>query len=174
MDMFGASVLAFCTAYGGGTLRDVLLGIHPVNWLNDYIALGLVISAIAIVFLLDSTIDKYNRIVFVTDAIGLGMFTIAGIKISQLSGIGSIYSVVMGVITATFGGLITDILCNNIPDLLKNGELYATACFIGGMVFILMQKIGFPPDLCLILCVFLIVGLRIVSKAKQIHLPTFK
>ena len=174
MDAFGASVLAFCTAYGGGTIRDVLLGIHPVNWLSDYLALGLVLCAILIIFLVKTDIKKFNRTIFVTDAIGLGMFTIAGIKISLLSGIGSVYSVIMGVITATFGGLITDILCNNIPDLLKDGELYATACFIGGLIFILMLKSGFNSDVCIITCVVLIVSLRIISKFKGIYLPRFK
>lgn len=174
MDVFGAAVLAFSTAYGGGTIRDMLLGIKPVNWMNDYIALGLVISALLITFLLKTNIAKFNRTIFITDAIGLGMFTIAGIKISLNAGIGDVYSVIMGVITATFGGLVTDILCNNIPDLLKNNEFYATACFIGGLVFILLLKLGLNPDICIFCCISLIVGLRILSKLKRIHLPRFK
>ncbi|MDP4209839.1 MAG: trimeric intracellular cation channel family protein [Bacteroidota bacterium] len=174
MDVFGAAVLAFSTAYGGGTIRDMLLGIKPVNWMNDYIALGLVISALLITFLLKTNIAKFNRTIFITDAIGLGMFTIAGIKISLNAGIGDVYSVIMGVITATFGGLVTDILCNNIPDLLKNNEFYATACFIGGLIFILLLKLGLNPDICIFCCISLIVGLRILSKLNRIHLPRFK
>jgi uncharacterized membrane protein YeiH len=171
MDVFGAAVLAFTTAYGGGTIRDILLGIKPVNWLDDYVALGLVISALVIIFLFRTNINKFNRTIFITDAIGLGMFTIAGINISLQSGIGQVYSVLMGVITATFGGLVTDILCNNIPDLLKTGELYATACFIGGLIFILMLKLGFNVNVCMVSCVVLIVLLRILSKLKRIQLP---
>ncbi|HEX2936411.1 MAG TPA: trimeric intracellular cation channel family protein [Bacteroidales bacterium] len=174
MDVFGAAVLAFCTAYGGGTIRDILLGIQPVNWLGDYIALALVISALGIIFLFKTNIDKFNRIIFITDAIGLGMFTIAGIQVSMHIGVGSLYSVIMGVITATFGGLVTDILCNNIPDLLKSGELYATACFVGGLIFILLLKLGISPDICMLTCVMLIVSLRILSKMKKLHLPRFK
>lgn len=174
MDIFGAAVLAFCTAYGGGTIRDILLGIQPVNWLGDYIALGLVISALIIIFLFKTNIDKFNRFIFISDAIGLGMFTIAGIKISMQVGIGSVYSVIMGVITATFGGLVTDILCNNIPDLLKSGELYATACFVGGLIFVLLLRLGINPDVCLLTCVALIVALRILSKLKKVQLPRFK
>lgn len=174
MDAFGAAVLAFCTAYGGGTIRDILLGIQPVNWLGDYIALALVISALGIIFLFKTNIDKFNRIIFITDAIGLGMFTIAGIQVSMHVGVGSLYSVIMGVITATFGGLVTDILCNNIPDLLKSGELYATACFVGGLIFILLLKLGISPDICMLTCVMLIVSLRILSKMKKVHLPRFK
>lgn len=171
MDVFGAAVLAFTTAYGGGTIRDLLLGIKPVNWLDDYYALGLVISALIIIFLFKTNIDKFNRTIFITDAIGLGMFTIAGIQISLQHGIGEVYAVIMGVITATFGGLITDMLCSNIPDLLKGGELYATACFIGGMIFIALLYFGLNEDVCIVACVTLIVALRIVSKVKRIHVP---
>ncbi len=174
MDLFGASVLAFVTAYGGGTIRDLLLGIKPVNWLNDYLALGLVISALFIIFLLKTNIEKFNKTIFITDALGLAMFTIAGIKISLLAGIGEIYSVIMGVITATFGGLIADILCNNIPDLLHNTEIYATACFIGGMIFVILLRLGIDSDVCMICCVTLIVGLRFLTKRLNIQLPRFK
>jgi uncharacterized membrane protein YeiH len=174
MDVFGACVLAFTTAYGGGTIRDILLGIKPVNWINDYLALGLVVSALLIISLFKTNIEKFNRTIFLTDAIGIGMFTIAGIKISLLSGVGEVYSVIMGVITATFGGLVTDILCNNIPDLLKDGELYATACFIGGLIFILLSKLGLQSDSCIFVCVTLIVFLRILSKVKKIRLPRFR
>lgn len=173
MDVFGAAVLAFTTAYGGGTIRDILLGIKPVNWLGDYVALVLVLSALLIIFLFKTNIDKFNRTIFITDAIGLGMFTIAGINISLQAGIGYVYSVLMGVITATFGGLVTDILCNNIPDLLKSGELYATACLIGGFVFILLLRLGVNADVCMISCVVLIVALRILSKIKRIRVPRF-
>jgi uncharacterized membrane protein YeiH len=171
MDVFGAAVLAFTTAYGGGTIRDILLGIKPVNWLGDYVALGLVLSALLIIFLFKTNIDKFNRTIFITDAIGLGMFTISGINISLQSGIGQVYSVLMGVITATFGGLVTDILCNNIPDLLKNGELYATACLIGGLIFMLLLSLNININVCMISCVALIVALRILSKVKRIHVP---
>lgn len=174
MDVFGAAVLAFTNAYGGGTIRDILLGIKPVNWLGDYVALGLVISALFIILLFKTNIDKFNRTIFITDAIGLGMFTIAGITISLKMGVGEVYSVLMGVITATFGGLITDVLCSNIPDLLKNGELYATACLIGGLIFVLMLHFGVNTDICIVTCVLLIVLLRIISKLKNIHVPRFR
>ncbi len=174
MDVFGAAVLAFTNAYGGGTIRDILLGIKPVNWLGDYVALGLVISALFIILLFKTNIDKFNRTIFITDAIGLGMFTIAGITISLKMGIGEVYSVLMGVITATFGGLITDVLCSNIPDLLKNGEIYATACLIGGLIFVLMLHFGVNTDICIVTCVLLIVLLRIVSKVKKIYVPRFR
>lgn len=173
MDLFGASVLAFVTAYGGGTIRDLLLGIKPVNWLNDHLALTLVLGALIIIALLKTNIDKFNRTIFVTDAIGLAMFTIAGIQIGLDAGISEIYAIILGVITATFGGLLADILCNNIPDLLHNTEIYATACLIGGFIFVVMIRLGVNSDISIIACVTLIVGLRFLSKYLNIQLPRF-
>src|SRR5580693_2666204 len=137
MDIFGAGVLAFVTAYGGGTLRDLLIGVRPVNWVNDNIALCLVLSATMLTFLFKQNFTDFRRTIFFTDAIGLGLFTAAGIEQSLLHGINEGYAVIMGVISATFGGLLADILCNAVPNLLKRGELYATACAIGGIFYVL-------------------------------------
>src|ERR1043166_326232 len=82
MDVFGATVLAFVTAYGGGTTRDLLIGIRPINWINDYLALSLVVSAVTIVAFVNKSFTRFKKIIFVTDAIGLGLFTAAGIEVS--------------------------------------------------------------------------------------------
>ncbi|HRI20362.1 MAG TPA: trimeric intracellular cation channel family protein [Panacibacter sp.] len=171
MDVFGATVLAFVTAYGGGTVRDLLIGIRPVNWLNDYFALVLVISAVVIVSLVNKSIIKFKRTIFITDAIGLGMFTVAGIEVSLLHHVNDPYAVVMGVISATFGGLIADILSNNVPDLLKRGELYATACLMGGIIYIMLTRSGLADNINLALSVIIIVAVRIISKLKRLTLP---
>src|SRR3954447_306641 len=112
MDVFGATVLAFVTAYGGGTIRDLLFCIKPVNWINDYIALLLVVSAVVFVSVLNRKIIKFKRTIFITDAIGLGMFTTAGIEVSFLHNLNETYSILMGMITGTFGGLLADIVSN--------------------------------------------------------------
>ena len=171
MDIFGAVILAFVTAYGGGTIRDLLIGIKPVNWVNDYLALSLVISAVIIVSLVKTNISKFRRTIFLTDAIGLGMFTVGGIERSLEHGVNSAYAVLMGVISATFGGLLADILSNTIPDLLKRGELYATVCLIGGIIYVLLAKAGIAHETDLIICVVIIVAIRIISKLKRLRLP---
>lgn len=171
MDVFGAAVVAFVTAYGGGTIRDLLIGVRPVNWVNDNLALALVVSAVALVALFRINMAKFRRTIFFTDAIGLGMFTAGGIERSLLYGINDGYAVIMGVISATFGGLLADIICGEVPNLLKRGELYATACAIGGVVYILLKDTLLPEDLLLFLCVVIIVGLRILSKRKRLTLP---
>ena len=171
MDIFGATVLAFVTAYGGGTVRDVLIGIRPVNWVNDYFALILVVSAVIIVSMVNKSFIKFTRTIFITDAIGLALFTTAGIKVSLVHNVNDPYAVVMGVISATFGGLIADILSNTVPDLLKRGELYATACLIGGVIYITLSRSGVADNINLAVCVIIIVAVRIISKLKRLTLP---
>jgi len=171
MDIFGAVVIAFATAYGGGTVRDLLIGIRPVNWVNDYLALGLVLGAVIIVFLFNTNISKFRKTIFFTDAIGIGMFTAAGIEISLGAGLNEGYAVIMGVITATFGGLVADILSNEIPTLLRRGELYATACLAGATAYIGLKEIGLEKNTNLFICVLIVVALRILSKRKRLTLP---
>ena len=106
MDIFGGIVLAFVTAYGGGTLRDLLIGVRPVNCINDNVALILVFAGTVFTFLLKENFNRFKRTIFFTEAAGLGLFTVTGIEVSSYNGLNEIYSLVMGVITATFGGLI--------------------------------------------------------------------
>lgn len=171
MDVFGGIVLAFVTAYGGGTLRDLLIGIRPVNWINDNVALGLVFAGTAFTFLLRENVNRFKRIIFYTDAIGLGLFSAWGIEVALRNGLNDVYALVMGVITATFGGLIADILCSAIPNLLKKGELYATACAIGGVAYLMLKKIPIEYNLNLTVCVLIVMGIRIYSKRKRLMLP---
>ena len=131
MDIFGGIVLAFVTAYGGGTLRDLLIGVKPVNWINDNIALILVFAGTAFTFLLKENVNRFKRTIFYTDAIGLGFFTAWGIEVALRNGLNDVYSLVMGVITATFGGLIADILCSVWYSLLlKKKTTYAAGHLI--------------------------------------------
>ncbi len=171
MDIFGAAVLAFVTAYGGGTVRDVLIGIRPVGWMNDYLGLGLVLGAVAIVFLLKTNMSRFRRTIFITDAIGLGLFTVLGVNKSIAAGLNSGFAIMMGVIGATFGGLIADILSNTVPDLLKKGELYATASLAGGLLQIFLISMGINENLNLGICIVVVVTIRIISKIKRIYLP---
>ncbi len=172
MDIFGAAVIAFATAYGGGTIRDLLIGVRPVNWVNDYLALALVVGAVIIVSLFRFNTARFRRTIFFTDAIGLGMFTVFGIEKSMHIDINDGYAIIMGVITATFGGLLADIICGEVPDLLKKGELYATACAMGGVCYVLLKKPGLEYNTGLFICVIIVVGIRILSKRKRLTLPS--
>jgi uncharacterized membrane protein YeiH len=171
MDIFGAAMLAFVTAYGGGTIRDLLIGIRPLGWINDYTALVLVVVAVAIVFIFNQNVLKLQRTIFITDAIGLGLFTVLGIHKCLQADINSGYAVILGTIGASFGGLIADILSNTVPDLLKKGELYATACLIGGTIQVLLEKQGVNDKISMAICICIVVVIRILSKWKRISLP---
>lgn len=171
MDVFGGLVVAFATAYGGGTIRDLLIGIRPVNWVNDNIALLLVFAGTAFTFLLKENVNRFRRTIFFTDAAGLGLFTAAGIEVALRSGLNDVYALIMGVMTATFGGLLADIFCNAVPNLFKRGELYATACAIGGTIYLLLKETNIGSNLNIGICVFLIIGIRIYSKRKRLMLP---
>ena len=171
MDIFGGLVVAFATAYGGGTIRDLLIGVKPVNWVNDYFALGLVFAGAIITFLLKEGVNKFSKTIFFTDALGIGLFTAAGIEVAQRNGVNDAYALIMGVISATFGGLIADIFCNAVPNLFKKGELYATACAIGGGVYLLLQNTLIDKNVNLLICVLLVLFIRIYFKRKRLELP---
>lgn len=171
MDILGGLVVAFSTAYGGGTIRDLLIGIRPVNWINDNLALVLVVAGTAFIFLLKENVNRFRRTIFFTDAVGLGMFTSAGIEVALRNGLNDVYALIMGVMSATFGGLVADVFCNAIPDLFKKGELYATACALGGLLYLLLKETNISSNLNLALCVLFVVGIRIYSKRKRLTLP---
>lgn len=171
MDIFGGLVVAFATAYGGGTIRDLLIGVKPVNWINDYFALGLVFAGAIITFLLKEGVNKFSKTIFFTDALGIGLFTAAGIEVAQRNGVNDAYALIMGVISATFGGLIADIFCNDVPNLFKKGELYATACAIGGGFYLLLQNTNIDKNVNLLACVLMVLLIRIYSKRNRLQLP---
>lgn len=171
MDVFGGIVIAFITAYGGGTLRDLLIGVKPVNWINDNLALLLVFSGTALTFLLKENVRRFRRTIFYTDAFGLGLFTAWGIEVATRNGLNDVYALAMGVITATFGGLIADILCNAVPNLLKRGELYATACAIGGALYLGLREVPLQYHTNLSICVLVVAGIRIYAMRKRLMLP---
>lgn len=170
MDMLGGLVLAFVTAYGGGTVRDVLLGMRPVNWINNNISIVLVLVASSIVFLTKGNLQRIKKGIFLTDAIGLGMFTIGGIERSLSYGANKPFALLLGVITATFGGLLADIISNREPELLKNGEMYATVCAIGGLIYVILNMV-LSDDVSMVIAVLITVSVRIWSKWKNWSIP---
>ncbi len=171
MDVLGGLVVAFATAYGGGTIRDLLIGIRPVNWVNDNVALILVFAGTAFTFLLKENVNRFRRTIFFTDAAGLGLFTTAGIEVALRHGLNDVYALIMGVMSATFGGLLADIFCNAVPNLFKKGELYATACAVGGVIYLLLKETTLNNNINIAICVLLIVGIRIYSKRTRLTLP---
>jgi uncharacterized membrane protein YeiH len=137
MDIVGATTIAFATAFGGGTIRDLLLGRTPVFWVLDpWLTIVAFIVGVLAYYRLDHI---SNRLLTVADAVGLGLFSILGATYTLQLELSPIVAVLMGVVTGVFGGVLRDLLCNRIPSIFRhNPELYATCSFIGTCAFIFL------------------------------------
>ena len=169
-DVFGAAVIAFVTAVGGGTLRDLLIGSTPVGWMLDLNYLLMIGLAVLLSLFFRQLIQKLRRTLFIFDTIGIGLFTILGLQKTLVLGISPIVAVMMGTVSAVFGGVIRDILCSEVPLIFRK-EIYATACIAGACLFLLLQKLSVAYSWTVLITVSFIIILRIFSVKKQWSLP---
>ena len=170
LDIFGIFIIAFVTALGGGTLRDVLIGEVPVKWMLD-LSSGLIVLITTIsVLIFKNVIKNYHNVLLLFDSIGLGFFTVVGIQTGIALDFHPIICVVLGTITACFGGVIRDISLSNIP-LIFEKEIYATTCIFGGAVFFILLKMGVPKMPVEIICLISIVLFRLLAVRYQWQLP---
>ncbi len=169
-DVFGFFIVGFFTAVGGGTFRDVIIGNVPVFWLNDMYYVLVVTAAAVLTFLLTNIIRQFENLLQIMDALGIGVFTLIGIRIGLEKGLIPFFAVMMGVVTAVFGGIVRDILCNEIP-LIFHREIYATACIIGGIVFIILNDLPIQDDIINFSVIICIVVVRLVSLKYNLSLP---
>ena len=171
LDIFGVLVIAFATAIGGGTTRDIMLGATPVAWLKDESTVAVIlISAVATLFFDFS--KKIPRTHLLFDTLGLGLFTIVGIGKALEYGLSPIICVAIGTITACFGGVARDVLLNNIPVIFRK-EIYASACIAGGIVFFLCVSLNMDKKMAAIVCLFTIVSIRVLALRFHLSLPSF-
>ena len=174
MDIFGVLVIGFVTALGGGTLRDLLLGIHPVSWIKNPVYLLLVTIAVFLTLLAGRISHRFDqRIMIVSDAFGLAVFTVIGVQIAlQQSFVSPPVAIMMGVITGVAGGAIRDVICNDIPLVLKR-EIYATASAAGGIAYCLLDYLGTPTLINTLASIFLVLAIRLIAVKAQWALPSF-
>ncbi len=172
LDLFGIFIVAFVTASGGGTLRDILIGDTPVNWMQNTIYIYLIggVTVLAIIF--RNKINYLKKSLFLFDTIGLGVFTITGVEIGIRNGLDPIISIALGAMTGTFGGVLRDILCNEIPVIFRK-EIYATACIVGGLVFVIMHSLGAKLDVIYITTSIIVIGIRLAVVKFHISLPYY-
>lgn len=142
LDPVGFALIATVTGIGGGTLRDLLLS-QDVFWIHQPNYVGLCVSMAAIVYLAAPHIEYRYRLLLWADAAGLSLFCVLGAKLAIASGFTGTIAMVTGLLTATFGGLIRDVLCNEIPLILRN-EIYATAALFGAFVYIALESLTLP------------------------------
>ncbi len=170
LDIFGIFIIAFVTALGGGTLRDVLIGNVPVSWMLN-LSSGLIVLLSTIAALsFTRVIKNYHKILLLFDSIGLGFFTVYGIQTGIALDLHPIICVTLGTISACFGGVIRDISLNSIP-LIFEKEIYATTCIAGGVIFFLLLKLELPKLPIEIICLSTIVIFRLLSVKYDWRLP---
>lgn len=161
-DLFGATIIALVTAVGGGTIRDLLIGDTPVGWMKDLnylLAIGL---AVPITYFFKAALLRLRRTLFLFDAIGIGLFTILGLQKTLDIGLSPVVGVLMGTVSAVFGGVLRDILCNEVPLIFRK-EIYATACIAGAVLYYLLAGLGLPHHLNLLATVAFIIALRVMA-----------
>lgn len=171
-DWFGAYVVGFTTAIGGGTLRDVMLSLTPF-WMLDPTYLFVTAAALLIVIVSGPYLIRFNNTFFIFDAIGLGLFTVVGIEKTLTAGFPLWVGIIMGTITGAAGGVLRDILINEEPLIFRK-EIYALACVFGGVVFGLCQWAGLGAGTTEVATALSVIAARIVAVHFGLKLPILK
>ncbi len=170
MDIFGIFVVAFVTAMGGGMLRDMLIGNTPVVWMRDLTYLVVVTFGTIVALVFRKKLIYLRLSLFLFDAIGLGIFTIIGIEKGIAAGLHPVICITLGTMTACFGGVVRDILCNDIPVIFRK-EIYATICIVGGIIFFILKQTDLSDSMIYLSTSLLIILLRLVVVKYKWSLP---
>jgi len=172
LDLFGVLILAFVTAIGGGTIRDMLIGDLPVGWMQQP-RIGWVIAAGAAGSLFfGSRLQQMQKVLNIFDALGLGLFTIIGIQKGLSHGLAPAVCIALGTITGCFGGVIRDVLLNKVP-LIFHKEIYASASIAGGAVYFLLMALHMPVIVNAAISIILIYIIRMIVVRYKLNLPVW-
>ena len=171
LDLFGAGLVGFVTAVGGGTLRDVLMGSHPVGWMMDLNYFWSCLMGILVTFFFLKRFRHWHRALFLFDALGIGVFTLLGLEKALDFNLHPVLSVLMGMTSAVFGGVLRDMLCSQVPLILRK-EIYATLCIFGGFLYLAATHYFGQHGLIMIFCILVIFLLRIIVVKYSWQLPS--
>lgn len=171
-DWLGVAVIAGVTAIGGGTVRDLLLG-RTVFWIARPEILHATLAATLFTLLYARQRRIPERVLEIADALGLALFGIGGARIAESLGHSGVIAVVMGVITGSFGGLLRDVLCNDIPMVLRQGQFYATAIILGCTLYIALRSTGLDAPLAAGAGMLTIFAVRVAAIVWNLRLPVF-
>ncbi|WP_405605125.1 trimeric intracellular cation channel family protein [Polaribacter sp. Asnod1-A03] len=172
-DLFGVIIIAFVTAVGGGMLRDVLMNAHPINWIGDLNYLYTILIAVILTFLFKSKIAPLSKTMFLFDTIGISVFTLLGLKKGLSFDLHPVIALIMGMISAVFGGVLRDVLTNKVP-LIFEKEVYASACLLGGMCYLLLHFFDIPENIIFVISASIIVMIRVIAVRFHLELPKIK
>lgn len=170
-DIFGVFVLAFVTSVGGSTLRDILIGIAPVEWMRHNTLMIAIVAGAVLAIVFNRMMHRLNYFVYLFDAAGLGLFTIAGIEKGVVLELNTFMCISLGIITATFGGLLRDIITGEKPMLLTRKEIYALASAAGGCLYFLLLYLGIPKGITVPVAIVFIFLVRHITHRYNITLP---
>ena len=172
-DLFGVIIIAFVTAVGGGMLRDVLINSHPINWIGDLNYVYIILIAVFITFLFTSKILPLSKTMFLFDTIGISVFTLLGLQKGLSLELHPMVALIMGMISAVFGGVIRDILSDKIP-LIFQREIYASACLLGGFTYLILKQTQMDENIIIIISASVIVSVRLIAVKYNLELPKIK
>jgi len=170
LDLFGVFIIAFVTAVGGGTLRDMLIGNTPVAWMQAPIYTFTILGSVIFAIVLQERLRYLRKSLFLFDTIGIGLYTLVGIDKGLQAELIPIMCIALGTITACFGGVIRDILCNEIPVIFRK-EIYATACILGGASFFLLIRLPIIDEYAFVASIVVVIGIRLLAVKYKIALP---
>ena len=171
MDPFGVFIIAFVTAVGGGTLRDILIGATPVFWMTDMTFLSVIALSAFLAIVFRNQIKHLRRSLFLFDTIGIGLYTVIGIEKGLSVDLHPAICIALGTMSACFGGVIRDILCNEIPVIFRK-EVYATACILGGLCYFLAGEFLVDENMIFIISGSVVITTRLLAVVFKISLPT--
>lgn len=171
MDVFGILIIALVTSVGGGTLRDILIGKTPVSWMLNMTFVYVIFGTTIIAIIFRSQLKYVRRSLFLFDTIGIALYTMAGVQIASAAGLHPVICVVLGTISACFGGVLRDILCNEIPVIFHK-EIYATVCILGGSIYLSLETAGLPKVYAMLIAGSIIILIRTLAVIKKWSLPS--
>jgi uncharacterized membrane protein YeiH len=176
LDAVGVLVVGFLAAFGGGTLRDLLLDQRPFFWVQHVELLWgvLALGVLAMLFLRTRHLPLTERAMQWPDALGLGLFTATGTHQALLAGLPALVAVLMGLITGVAGGVLRDVVCNEIPNAFHDHRPYTVCAFVGGWVYVGLWTLSVPGWQALLACVLLTAGLRGLALWRDWQLPTWR
>ncbi len=176
LDAVGVCVVAFLAAFGGGTLRDLLLDQRPFFWVRHVELLWAVLAlcVLAMLFLRDRHFVLTEKAIQWPDALGLGLFAAVGVDQALQHQLPALVAVLMGVITGVFGGVLRDMVCNEIPSAFRDHRPYAVCAFAGGWVYVGLLYLGQPGSLALLACVAVTAGLRGLALWRNWQIPGWR
>lgn len=170
LDPFGVFIIAFATAVGGGTVRDVLIG-KSVFWLVDPLYMYFIIAGTIVAIIFRGKLNYLRKTLLLFDTIGLALYTIIGVQIGLAANLDNVSCIALGTLTGSFGGVVRDILVNEVPVIFKK-EIYATVSILGGSVYLLLALTNINHILLQLIPIALIIGIRFLVIYYKISLPT--